>query len=645
MNLNFAASILATMVFGASAETAPANNLRGQRQRKLDVFADGLGQCSGAVCGLWGDPHMITCDGLHYDCQGIGIYTLMENHMFNIQANFVDVGAREHVYIAEWGMTSGASLTNDIVIQYKQDETVPVLQFGFGDLSGYDIPSEEGCHPWTTFDPVDMGESLDGERTHADNLQACRARCDANPHCTQFSYWADGGCHLNNDDAVMIPSNRNWSRALAGTTDSACGVSNPDLDITLQGSDGEENKHGEINQSCPLLMYVDGQLQDLSQITPGPSDGVVSLLGSPGDNVYVELVQNDQIHIIYKTDNDDYSEMELRRSGDGPGELWSCHWNYYLCLPASQKDQFQDTTVGLLGTPNGDTSDDWMTRDGTQLQLQHTGDQRHENMYDYCVENWCVSQEDSIMTYHGDTTYADHKCEAEDHIDWTVDNEFCALDADTIFLACKDEPLHLRYACELDCCFGGCSTIQETINDIIVNDEKVPEVVFEYNGDEVCVKDDLENTSSTVCPNADIIKLLETKGDQTLPDDDVFYDIAFGDDSVSFKINNPFGASANVFVKHDREALGDFLAPACEGGELRPVECNNDFSVTAKCLDYADVDSFALVTVYFASVAVSPLNEQAVIDRCCEPEVYAPAVGIAEYTFEVPCGCPGATSR
>jgi len=646
MNFNFAASVLASMVFGASAEIAPANNLRGQ-QRKLDVFNDGLGACIGAVCSMWGDPHLITCDGLAYDCQGIGIYTLMENHMFNIQANFVDVGDREHGLVEGWGLTHGASITNDIVIQYKPNETVPVLQFGFGDLSGYEetIPSEEGCNTWTTFNPVDMGSELDGSRTVEPTLEDCRARCDANEHCTQFSWWADGGCHLNNDDALMEPSDPSWSRALAGTTDSQCGVPQPDLDIPLQGSNGEDDKHGEIDLGCPLLMYVDGQLQDLSQVTPGPHDGVVPLLGFPGDNVYVELVNNTEVHVMYKTENNDYSEMELRRTGDGPGELWSCHWNYYLCLPISQQQQFEDTTVGLLGTPNSNTADDWMTPDGTTLPLQHTGDNRHEDMYEYCVENWCVSQEDSIMTYHGDTTYADHKCEAEDHLDWKENDENCVLSADQIFVACIDQPPQFRYACEMDCCLGGCATIEDTINDIIINDEKEPEVLFDYDGDEACVKDDLENTSSIVCPNTDIIKLLETKGDEPLPDDDIFYDITFGADTVSFKINNPFGASANVFVKHDREAMGDFVAPACEGEELRPVDCDNDFSITAKCLDYTDVEPFALVTVYFASVDVSPLNEQPIIDQCCEPEVYAPAVGIAEYTFEVPCGCPGLTPQ
>jgi len=52
-------------------------------------FNEVLGKCVGAVCGIWGDPHIITCDDLHYDCQAVGLFTVMKNHMFNIQGNFV----------------------------------------------------------------------------------------------------------------------------------------------------------------------------------------------------------------------------------------------------------------------------------------------------------------------------------------------------------------------------------------------------------------------------------------------------------------------------------------------------------------------------------------------------------------------------
>lgn len=636
MKLNIAT--LALTVLTANA------NLRGQRELSLNGFGESLGKCNGAVCGMWGDPHMVTCDGLTYDCQGIGIFTLMDNEFFNVQGNFVDVGAREHVRVEGWGLTHGASITNDIMIQFKKDPKAPVFQLGFGDLTTYEneIPSEEGCQPWTTFDPVDMGHERGGDRTVESNLQACRKRCEDHDECTQFSYWADGGCHLNDNNAVTQPSNRGWSRALAGVTGSTCGLPHVQ-DLTLAGSGGEEEFHGIIRNNCPLLMYVNGTLQDLSNIAPGQNGAVHSLYGSENDDYYVELVEHNEVRVIHKIAEGTYSEMELKRTGDGPGEMWSCHWDFKMCLPAAEQRAFEETTVGLLGTPNGDTQDDWMTTEGETLELRHTGHNRHENTINYCVENWCVSEADSLMTYHGDTSYADYKCENQEHIDWEEDNGLCVEMADSILMLCKGEPILTRYACQLDCCLGGdCGTMP----DIITNDggDKVTDTVYDYN-DEACDEPKIEDTGSTVCPNADIVSLLKTKGDEPLPDGaDIFYDMSFGDGTVNFKVNNPFEANAKVFVKHDKKALEGFLDPNCAGEALTASDCADDFSVEVACLDFDDVDPFALVTVYFASVAVSPLNEQATIDKCCDAEEYAPAVGIVEYTFEIKCGCPGSSS-
>jgi len=634
---------LATLALTALTTANANSNLRGQRELSSAGFDQSLGRCTGAHCGMWGDPHIVTCDGVAYDCQGVGIFTLMDNHMFNIQANFVDIAAREHVLVEGWGLTHGASITNDIMIEFKENPDVPVLQLGFGELAnykiteqgGYSIPSEEGCETWTTFDPVDMGG--DGSRTCENSLEACRARCDANPDCTQFSFWADCGCHLNDDNAVPEPSNRGWSRALAGTTGSTCG-SPKEQDLTLAGTDGEDVKHATIGNNCPLLMYLDGELIDLSGIN-SPN---ALLWGTRNDDFYVELKGNNDVHVVHKLVDGNYAEMKLRRTGDGPGEMWSCHWDFDMCLPQVQQDQFMETTVGLLGTPNGNTQDDWMTPEGETLELLHTGHNRHENTINYCVDNWCVTQEDSLMTYHGNTTYADYKCGNEEHIDWDEDNDNCVLSAEQILYSCRDEPPQTKYACQMDCCLGGC----DTISDVITNDGVEKETVYDYTGDS-CREKVIEDgtTGSTICPNADIVSLLKTKGDEALPEGaDIFYDISFGEGTVSFKVNNPFEASASTYVKHDKKVLNGFLDPHCDAEVLTETNCADNFSVEVACLDYEDIDSFALVSVYFASVAVSPVGEQATIDKCCEPEEFAPAYGIVEYTFEVKCGCPGASS-
>merc|ERR1711933_69336 len=132
----------------------------------------------------------------------------------------------------------------------------------------------------------------------------------------------------------------------------------------------------------------------------------------------VEMKSNRDIFLTYTMPDGEKSVIKLVAAGNGPGELWSCHWDFWICLPASYEQEFIDTTVGLLGTPDGNTANDWMTPDGETLPLVIGGEEKHEAAMEYCYDNWCVSQEESIMSYHSNTNYGDHKCEDEPHRDF-----------------------------------------------------------------------------------------------------------------------------------------------------------------------------------------------------------------------------------
>jgi len=139
----------------------------------------------------------------------------MKNDMFNIQANFVGVGTQEQAKVARWGLTMGASITNDVVIDFKNTingEPVPMIQLGFGEIDVPAPPSENGCESMMTFSPTYMP----GQSRSVENLTSCRARCALVDGCTAFSYWADGGCHLNDGNQEKIASNPSWSRAVVG---------------------------------------------------------------------------------------------------------------------------------------------------------------------------------------------------------------------------------------------------------------------------------------------------------------------------------------------------------------------------------------------------------------------------------------------
>ena len=83
-----------------------------------------------------------------------------------------------------------------------------------------------------------------------------------------------------------------------------------------------------------------------------------------------------------------------------------------------------------------------MDMDGNTILIEYP-DRRHDKYqyeYDYCYDNHCVKQEDSIMAYPGDWTYDDVKCE---HLPFIVidinDPETCDVSADVANAACEDK--------------------------------------------------------------------------------------------------------------------------------------------------------------------------------------------------------------
>jgi hypothetical protein len=116
----FKIKIIVSFIFAVSAllaaDVASASSLRGLNAEDeigyVNNFDESLGYCNGAVCGMWGDPHIITCDGLAYDCQGEGIFTMMKNHLYNVQGHFISIGANEMKKVIGWDKYPVASYVN-----------------------------------------------------------------------------------------------------------------------------------------------------------------------------------------------------------------------------------------------------------------------------------------------------------------------------------------------------------------------------------------------------------------------------------------------------------------------------------------------------------------------------------------------------
>lgn len=634
---------------GERSLQTPTNSFDHKDVQK-NSFKESLGKCNGANCGGWGDPHIITCDGLAYDCQGLGIFTLMRNHVFNVQASFVDVGAEEK-HITNNELTQGASITNDVMIEYLPESSTPILQFSFGDMKNHDgtYPAEHGCTVGAYYHQTIHGT----KKTKEPNVEACRQRCeDFGWKCDKFSYWQSGDCYLHRNWADRYWAGHHWTRVVAGDVDGDCGLRTEDDELLM--SEEQNAKASRIGLGCPLLMFVDGEMVDISDVY---NNG--DLYGQDGDNIHAELIGNTHVRTTYTLDNGDFAVIDLIQAGNGPGELWSCHWDFWVCLPESYQNRFELETVGLLGTPDGNTQNDWMDVDGITIPLDMHGlidsdwdgelDKDHVKMIDYCYDNWCVGQDNSIMTYHGDATYEDYKCEEEEYID-IVDRD-CVLSMDLIEEACRDMPLLMIHACEVDCCYGGCNDIDEKVDEImhVTTLSNNPNNVLTHIptfGD--CKGDTFFDTSVTTCGSeTDVVTLLKTFGSEPLPDGDIFYGITLdmepttdvGEITVKFKINNPFPDTADVYIKYEKSVSNDFADPHCAKMKGTPSGCDLEtVDIEVLCRDFEGVDPFALVQVYFVSNTIS-MADSPVIDNCCEPEPYGAGFGTVSYTFEVACGC------
>jgi len=60
------------------------------------------------------------------------------------------------------------------------------------------MPSSNCFQENMGYKPLDMPGQ---QRSHEDNAAACQARCARTPGCAHFTFWGDGGCHLQNSAA------------------------------------------------------------------------------------------------------------------------------------------------------------------------------------------------------------------------------------------------------------------------------------------------------------------------------------------------------------------------------------------------------------------------------------------------------------
>jgi len=635
-------------------------------------------------CGLWGDPHIETCDGLKYDCQAAGIITLMENNMINMQGITTPVSQKGWEYLNNNDLNFfAASITTSVAIEYlfEGGGGVPTVQFGFGEIKedyANAIPSEAGCATTTWW-----GKKYSRPAHYEPNVHQCRQRCILNEKCTHFTFRKDGYCLEYDENAPKFKKegkkvSGKWSKYVSGSIEgeySDCGkIEN--AEVPLKDNNHEDMMVGRIGTgqsiNCPLLVWENNVMVDASSIdavTKGNTkreDALIELTGTiltENDNYEVFIEGHNTIIIKYASG----LEIKLVQGGRGPGSGFGCNWHISLCLP----DTVQDT-VGILGNANGILTDEFVLPDSVeivdssnQLDLSIPRAQRQEEALDWC-KNWCVETADeSILSYHGGLDFDDLKCQytppptTAPRDDRPEEPErTCEISEDIAIEWCQhwSTPKD-KEDCLMDCCLFGCEREEPDV--IKLGDDDDDDRRFDPPPNESCEAPvDFHLTGDEVCPDKDnIVELMATHGAEPIPDGaTVFYGLETNVEpnnehqgtTVRFKVNNPFPNTANLFIKYATHLDGDFgdqavaaaafTKPVCKEFEEVDSGCINEVEfIYAACIEHEGHMPYALIELFYEAEEFADGGNS--VDKCC-PGGAAATGNVASYTFKIDCLCP-----
>lgn len=143
-------------------------------------------------------------------------------------------------------------------------------------------------------------------------------------------------------------------------------------------------------RNCPVLLYVDGSSRD-----------VLSGSGQNGEVIVEASASTGRFNILYTAIGASVS-FRVQTS-----VFFGC---YFEAVSVFLPETFinDNTITGLLGSPNGDISDEWMKKDGSPLPAPRTVAERlFKVAYDYCIANWCIKNEaKSLFTYENGSSHA-----------------------------------------------------------------------------------------------------------------------------------------------------------------------------------------------------------------------------------------------
>jgi len=220
--------------------------------------------------------------------------------------------------------------------------------------------------------------------------------------------------------------------------------------VAFQTGDGEEtiqvtspNSLSEGGGSCAPHVHYGKELKDI------PAEGVLidgNLQISHEDQQGGKL----QGFIIYYHDTGVQATILAKKSSAN-----GCVLSVKFCFPYNWH-RIDENFVGLLGTPDGVKSNDWMDKAGYPVPVPTSKkDLRFKKSYDWCVKNFCITEEakSNFVYEDGESFDLFQKCGLEED---KVTEECVVNPEPDIKEVCGTED----FACLIDGCAGGAKEAQ-----------------------------------------------------------------------------------------------------------------------------------------------------------------------------------------
>jgi hypothetical protein len=312
----------------------------------------------------WGDPHLVTWDGLKYDAQpkGEAIFLISEEPELEIQGRLEKAGVGGADPAVTTGITvDGPGDSPTIQVSIAQPEFISVAGFG-SKQDGFCVKANgrdqnSGVIKLDSIDYYDQGD------LHKQCLEMC-ATVIGVTGCEMIWDQGNRGCYAHTDE---IDGGGN------GVVRHSCYL------VEQEALLGDCTGYTDIpvgSQNCEVELVVDGEKQSMISY-----DSPSATVSQDGRKITIDYPGVVKVKMSLSVFGRCYFSVDF--------ELYDC-------------DSYADSAIGLLGSPNSNSTDDWMDPNGNVLELPSGGVSSFffEPAFNYVQDNWIITNEnDSIFTY------------------------------------------------------------------------------------------------------------------------------------------------------------------------------------------------------------------------------------------------------